>query len=544
MDLLKQSTGQAREAFAAMPMQSRIISIMLVAAIVIGLAFLIRGSESDNREMLFGGRSFSEQELDAIELAFSRAGLSKWKREGRRIEIPGDSKASYVAALEASSSLPLTLRSYMKDALDGTNIFDPSGLRDSREMLAKQQDLGVKISAFPDVQWASVEYDQGERRGLSRTRPQAASVLVIPEGTMALSRSRIRDIQSLVRGSYAGLSNEDIVVIDTNSTSGSGLMDEDDPVLRKQREAEARVEQKVRSILVGFPAKVAVTAEIDPKMDVETTVLTYDPEPTNLMSKTTKVEITNNRQPQRGVPGTAPNAIGNRAASLAEQTETSKTKEDARESSGVAGQQFENSRLASLQVKSIRVSVGLPTSYYEKLHIQDFLKRNVDKNADDVTPMTDADMETLRGKTKKVIQSAVTVLLPEVASTTNAASLVEVWDYPDLAVPPPPETQTAKIALTWLAESWQTLALIGLALLALLVARSAAKGGSESAPPEFSEGFGLEIPETKPEENENEEGRDHMTITGGSLKDELLTLVEGNPEVAANVIRGWVGEAV
>ncbi len=248
MDLLKQSTGQAREAFVAMPMQSRVISIMLVVAIVIGLAFLVRGSESAGKQMLFGGRSFSEQELDAIELAFSRAGLSAWKREGRRIEIPAESKAEYLAALQESSSLPITLRSYMKEAIKNTNIFDSTGLRDSRETLAKQQDLGIKISAFPDVQWASVEYDQGERRGLSRTRPQSASVLVIPEGTMSLSRNRIKDIENLVRGSYAGLSSDDIEVIDTNSTSGSSLADEDDPLLRKQREAEARVEQKVRSI--------------------------------------------------------------------------------------------------------------------------------------------------------------------------------------------------------------------------------------------------------------------------------------------------------
>jgi len=34
-----------------------------------------------------------------------------------------------------------------------------------------------------------------------------------------------------------------------------------------------------------------------------------------------------------------------------------------------------------------------------------------------------------------------------------------------------------------------------------------------------------------------------MEITGGSLQDELVALVEDNPEVAANVIRSWVGEA-
>ena len=80
-------------------------------------------------------------------------------------------------------------------------------------------------------------------------------------------------------------------------------------------------------------------------------------------------------------------------------------------------------------------------------------------------------------------------------------------------------------------------------MVALLVARSAAKGGGETLPPEFAEGFGLEIPAPPPELMEHDEDRDRMTITGKSLREELLTLVEGNPEVAANVIRGWVGEA-
>ena len=37
-------------------------------------------------------------------------------------------------------------------------------MRNSREMLAKEQDLGIKIAAFPDVQWASVDYDEGEKK--------------------------------------------------------------------------------------------------------------------------------------------------------------------------------------------------------------------------------------------------------------------------------------------------------------------------------------------------------------------------------------------
>ena len=77
----------------------------------------------------------------------------------------------------------------------------------------------------------------------------------------------------------------------------------------------------------------------------------------------------------------------------------------------------------------------------------------------------------------------------------------------------------------------------------LLVTLPAAAGSGDSPPAEFKEGFGLKIPAPPPETVDTEDDEDKMTITGGSLKEELLTLVDNNPEVAANVIRGWVGEA-
>jgi flagellar M-ring protein FliF len=39
------------------------------------------------------------------------------------------------------------------------------------------------------------------------------------------------------------------------------------------------------------------------------------------------------------------------------------------------------------------------------------------------------------------------------------------------------------------------------------------------------------------------EQSDTMQITGGSLRDELIRLVESNPDVAANVLRSWISDA-
>ncbi len=546
MNFFNQSIEQMREAFKVMPMQSRVITVMLVAAIAIGLGFLVRGSSGSTHEVLFGGRTLGEQEIDAVELAFSSAGLNSWEREGRRIRIPKDSRAAYLAALQDSSSLPISLRSNVQSAIESNSPFDSSEQRTSREMHAKEQDLGGKIATFPDIRWASVEYDRGERFGLSRSRPQSASVVIAPEGTDALSKDRIRMIKDLIRGSYAGMTSEDVVVIDTNASSSSELIDDTDPLTNKRREEEARYEQKVRKQLSGLgpDVRVAVYAEIDPTMDVEKTVLKYDAERTTLTDRSKKIDSQSNRPLAQGVPGAVPNAIGNRATSIEENAQTMKLKEDERESSGVAGQQFENSRIASLQVERVRVSVGLPQSYYQLVWSQEYLRDNPDKKPTDVPPMRTADLEKLRTDVRANIQKAVTPLLPEVNAGESKIELVEVWDYPNLPELEPPAPETAKIALTWLAESWQTLALILVALVALLVARGAIRGGSgDGVPGEFAEGFGLELPAPPVIANEENEKGATMEITGGSLKDELITIVENNPEVAANVIRNWVGAA-
>jgi flagellar M-ring protein FliF len=543
MSFIKESTDQAREAFVSMPMQSRVITVMLGAAIAIGLAFLVKGDKSKGTEFLFGGVSFSVQELAATERAFSRAGLNAWQREGQRILIPSDSKSEYLSALEDSSTLPMSMHSRVQDAIDAGTVFDSSDLRASRENVAKEQELASTIMSFDDVRMAKVEHDRGERVGLGRKTPQSCSVFVQPDGSSPLPRGRIMAITELIKASYAGMSADDVKVIDANATGISSLVDEEDPMLRKQQEAESWIKQKVKSLLVAYPARVEVTAEIDPTMDVEKTVLKYDAEPTNLYSNSKKIEAVTNREPSGGVPGAGPNATTVRSGSVDETFQASKTKEDNRESRGVAGQQYENSRLASLQVKQVKVSVGLPISFYQRQHVEDRMREDPNLARADVPPMNDTDFENLKSKTEKSIQEAITPLLPSVAAGADMFPLVSVWEFPDAPAVEPPSPQTAKIALTWLANSWQSIALMGLGLLALLVARSAAKGGGGTSPTEFNEGFGIELPQPPPEVAADPDDPDSMMITGGSLKDELLTLVEDNPEVAANVIRGWVGEA-
>lgn len=543
MNVLQKLLEPIRDAFFSMPVATRAIAGMLVLTIAIGLGLLVKGGTTTETEYLFGGRMLSETEVDSVEMSFSQAGLKLWEREGRRIRIPTNTRNEYLSALKESSTLPISLRSAVQEVHDKSSPFDSNEQRVARQMHAKAQDLGAKISAFPDIRWASVEYDQGERTGLSRARPQSASVVVSPEGSEPLTKARINMIKELIRGSYAEMSSEDVVVIDTNASHLNGDWEDEDPMLRKRLEEEKAYEQKVLRALVGYgPIRVAAHAELDPTMGVERASLKYDSERTTLQEYSKKVDESSTRQGPKGVPGTAPNAIGNRAATLDEPEQSSKSKADEREASGVVGQEYELSKLAAMQVKKVTVSVGLPTSYYDRVIVQDFLRENPDKTAADMPKPTIAQLQQKRTETEGKIKAAVAPLLPPVAAGEDPLPLVHVWDYPDIPEPIVATSGGTGKAMTWLSESWPSLALLGLAVIAILIARSALMGGG-STPRDFNEGFGLElpVPPTEEETNEDEE-KEGMTITGGSLKDELFRMVDKNPEVAANVLRSWITE--
>ena len=542
MELLKQSTGHARQVIASMPPAARAVVIVLLAVVLGGSTVLLTSSSPTQHEPLFGGRQLVDHELDAIELAFSRAGLNDWRREGRQIRIPGERRAEYLATLNDTSALPFTLRNPMKEAMESSNLFDSASLRDAREMLAKEQDLGLKISAFPEVQWASVEYDEGESRGLASVRQRSASVLVIPENNVPLSRNRIKSIEQLVRGSFAGLDVEDIVVIDTNATFDDAV-DHEDPLSRKQKEAEVRIEQKLRDLLVGFPAKIAVSAQIDPTMDVQRAVLRVESDSVHLVKPRTLVDVFNEGQDLLGIASEPASVIGKRSVSI-DSKEQSISAENGQ--TVVQDQMYESTRLAALQVKSVRVSVGIPTSYYEQLFVQEYSRQNPNALPDEVPAITEADLETLRTKTENVLQTAITVLLPEVHSGQSHEPQVEVWDYIDFPSQGISRQQKADTLVEWLSESWGTLLVVSLSVFILwsafgfLRSHRTRKNANDSLSKPIGE---VRARSMQNHERDRQSSGEELSVESHRIEQELSASFESDPEAGANVIRQWIRQA-
>ena len=141
-----------------------------------------------------------------------------------------------------------------------------------------------------------------------------------------------------------------------------------------------------------------------------------------------------------------------------------------------------------------------------------------------------------------------------VGAPVDPTSLVTVTTFSRISLPEIAGPSLVDTALQWLSQSWSTLAMIVLALVALMMLRSfvAAVPNAPEMPNVMSAtmsndeederstaaaGNAKEAAKAKPRSLQRKIG------TGPSLREELIDMVREDPEAAANVLRGWIGNA-
>ena len=543
MNNFREILNNLRDTFMQLPLPTRVIGSSMVVLIAMGFWMLASGvGTTTTKERLFNSDSLTDDEITKALSAFSSARLNDWAVERNRIYVPSEARAEYYRAAEAADALPLREGTILGKIQEQTSPFYSDSSRQSRENHGKEQDLGKRIAAFPQVLRASVEHDI-MRQGFSANTKQSASVVVTPIGAEPLAGPMVREIRRLVAASYAGLNEEDVVVTDVNSR-GLSALEEENPLLAARIKHEEYFTRKAQILLQPFgPLSIDATVEIDPTMESELAKLAYDQQPTTLQETSASNTMESTRPMPSGVPGTATNALGNSPTQLdPNANQISKSTQKSEATMKVTGEQYEASRLASFLPKRVSYSVGVPESYYETIWRDDFFRNNPLAKAEDLKPMTIDERARLKQDTASKIQSALTPVLLPVEAGEDKFPLIEVWDHRDLPSLPMEQPSSTAIAMSWLAQYWQTIGLFVLAVVALFFARRVGKMGAGAPRTDFEEGFGLDIPKPPEEEEMLEEGETgpRLTITGQQLKQELSQLVGTNPEAAANVLRNWL----
>jgi len=579
MNFINELIAQARGLFLSMTPGTRVMSIIMVVAIAVSSAFLVRDSQKAEMELLFDGHVFKDADLQRAETALSNAKLRLYKRDGNRMSIPTAQKDLYLKALSEGNAVPRDLGSSLEKALNGGNFLEPLTTTKTRILAARQNDISEAIGRLPFVEYANVTYD--ERRDGFATRSQStAAIFVLPKPGFSLTDQHKRSMMKQVQSAFAGLKYEDISVMDLSS--GSAMNGETDPMSGEQQQyyqQKIQVEQDLRRKAINLLAdygevRLEVNVELDPTLREETEKLAYADKPVTVQSTTTKKDSDSTKAGNGGRPGTEPNALANKSASLSGGSgeQNSRMKEQQESERKIVGKEMTLTAKVGLMVKNATLSVALPTSYYATAFRRQWQDLNPGKTVPQDLPMTNAEYVQLKTDIKDRVQSSLSAILPAPVAGSNPLLRVTVTDYLDMPAEPLASPSLAEKSTNWLATQWQSIAMLGLAAVALLSIRSFAKVGSVTDDSEFDNGFGIPLDEATDldlaalmeanQANPNGDSFGQGVSGGGStnggpgepkrfggkqpsgseIRTQLSEMVRDNPDAAATLLKSWIGE--
>jgi len=562
MNQIQQVLRQIQALFLSMSPQSRVLAVLMLGSILVGAGFLAQGYGSSVATMdyLFDGQNFTLEELDQMELALSTAGLRNYERVGSRIRVPKANRDVFLKAISEGKAFPARLGSEMDKALDSGNILESLSVTQMRHRNAKIKDLQSALRGFPFIKEALITYDE-RSEGFSSDKKKSASVAIMPRGNVELTNSQKRSIITYIQKSFPDLPSANIALLDMRT--GETEVGNDDPdalahdqFLKTKAFHEQQLKRKATELLTAYgDVQVAVNVELDSTLAEQMEELKYNDKPTTVQSTTTKKDSESQRANNGGRPGTEPNALANRGATLASADQSNRTKEQSETERKITGNTLISSKKVGLKVTNAMLSVSIPFSYYRKAYLHGWQLRNPEQSVSDAPPPKESDLSQIRTETENNVKLKLDGILDTMSPGATARPRVTVSEHLDLPEPGPEAPSLAMTTMAWLAESWQTLALLGLAGAALVSLRSFAKAPTSDADASFERGFDIPLDDATDldltslteedslaSDGDGEEKTLQFRTTGAELKQELTELVRANPDAAATLLRNWINE--
>lgn len=565
MGALENYIKQIRDLVMTMTPSARIMAGLMAGTIIVSLGWIVSTQQSSQSEYLLGGQSFDDEQLNKMERALGEAGLRQYERQGNRLKIPTHERDVYVKALAEGNAMPNEMNSDVKAVFDSAKnpLIAPSIVKAQLEQ-AKQDEFSRILEQMPGIKRARVHHDKVDAR-FGRDGHQSASIYLFGYANEPIADALMQKICRVATTHFPGLKEENVTVLDGGTGnyyvgSSDPLSAEQLPFLRAQRNWEQFYENKVREELSVYgDVKIGVIVELDPTLKREMEQLKFDPVGTASTANNSTKSTKSSKASPGGRPGAEPNAaFANKSASLsAPADQNAETKESQESLQNVIGHEATVTKEAPLTPKRVSVTVGVPESYYRKVHAQRFLQANTDPKITekDIPALTPVDLAKLQKEAEDNIRSAIEGQLPQVRQGDDRFQLVKVYHYPDLPLPEMPEPTLAETTMAWLAKSWSTVGLFVLVGAALLLMFSWVRSpGTAEVDKEFAQGFGLEVPESmgdsldlgsdEPDAAESAAPEPStFQVSGGEIKDELSSLIKQNPDAAVNLLRSWIGEA-
>ncbi len=553
MQYLQQLFDQTRLLFTAMPFASRVLAGLLVVAIVISSVFLVKATPTASSVLLFDGYRFGDQELQRAEMAFSAAGLQGYERDSGRLRIPISKREDFLKALADANAFPRDLGSHLEKVLEAPNPFESTRQLQAKTMAARERDIALALKALPFVEFAYVSYDE-QRQGFADSNQKTVAVWIMPERQSILTNDQMRAIAKQVQASFAGLVDENVHVMDLKS--GKDFHGKLDPIAENQerilsikQQEESQLREKIRGLLAEFgDIRVEVNLEYDPTYHEEIDKFEYNRPFVVENADATKTAAENDRADRISH---VPTAQVNRSVLKIS------PRDGTEQHDNIASREIKRTDKNALRLDSVSASISIPRSYYMLAYSRLWSDINPGKSTAQAPSISSEELKSIQLDTAKKIENILTVVMPK--SAKNEGSRIIISDHHDEPATIPPVPTFAETALEFLETSWQMIALLGLALVALFVLRSALVTPIKSFDSDFRDSLEAEAGESRVADgvgvsnyadsdrwdSEQPDEEPEPTVSSKlnlAVADELTSLVKDNPKVGS-LLRDWIREA-
>ncbi|MCH2115162.1 MAG: hypothetical protein MK171_09680 [Pirellulales bacterium] len=527
---------------------ARVISFLLLGVIVVSLGYLVQHHPATPDAYLFEGEDLPAHDIDRAQAAIGRAQLTGAVRVGNRIKVPNGQKAKYLAAVADDGALPPNYHTLLEKALD-LGPFTDGDTRKERLKAAKEQRLSMIVRSMADIEEAQVIYDVREPHGLMRSGKATASVSVRPSLGEPLNPRQAQMIKQAVASAIAGLSLQNVTVTDLND--GATYGDNDVSSLTFETEyyqhkiaLERLMQSKIEDLLHHISGvRIQVSATLDDTIERTTRTVQSEGEAamiSSLADETSKFV-------DGSLPGPSANGPrGNRRDESPRKIVKNLDTKNVISSDFLPGQKHEVVRQAPLVPTAVRVAVAVPQNYV----IEIWRER---QHASGNNPRE----EFPENPTRKSIQNGIEEMVKEVVSPLlpkqrvhDSLSMVSVQFFDTL----PPKKITgpsmASQGLAWANQHFNTMTIAVIAMVSLMMLRSMIKSIPQPKPTvafaEPSLAFNAGTDATESDADEQDDPKDEQRLKlhmkkVASLKDDLTSIVQEDPDAAAAILRTWIG---
>ncbi len=269
MDVLPRITRQLVELFRGMSLAQRATFVAVPLLVFGGFAWLLFANQPDGFQAVSFGKAFASEELSAAERALNQAGLTNYRREGRKLLAPANQLDRYNAALVEFDAVPADLGTQMLKQFESLGPFTTDRQRQEMKEALLLQELRRMIEAVPDIEHARVAVANSGRRVSFGQKPRVtANVTVKPRAGRELSSRLVASLRQAVASMVPDLSPADVTVFDVargQAHSGEATGDASDShLIQRVREFTRQYEQQIQKALAFIPqAVVAVHVDVD-----------------------------------------------------------------------------------------------------------------------------------------------------------------------------------------------------------------------------------------------------------------------------------------